>query len=144
MNEADFIALSDHLKEVLPIFQEFCDRHCFVFVERKSLGRYPRVRIERVGDINIWFDLWMEFDANGRRFEIFSRDLPYELSAGAHFDEFSSDGRNRFHKVYQCFSGRSFDEVCASLAVELEKNLPILEGWDVRFLKADGVKTRIS
>ncbi len=82
MNESDFATLNEHLEEVRPIFDDFCARHGFVYVNRKSLGRYPRIRIERPGAPTIWFDLWMEFNKDGQRFEQFTRDLPYECVGG--------------------------------------------------------------
>ena len=42
MNKNDFAALNEHLLEVQPIFADFCNRNGFVFVDRKSLGRYVR------------------------------------------------------------------------------------------------------
>src|SRR6516165_5430607 len=69
MNEADFAALNEHLEELRPIFDAFCARHRFVYGDRKSLGRYPRIRIEKTGATKIWFDLWMECDKEGQRFE---------------------------------------------------------------------------
>jgi hypothetical protein len=144
MNEADFAALNEHLEEVRPIFDDFCIRHGFVYVNRKALGRYPRVRIEKTGATKIWFDLWMECDKNGQRFERFSRDLPYELSAGAYVDE--QDGSKygvRFQKGLLCFSGKPFDQVGAVLRSEMEKHLPALKQWDAQHLKENGKKVQL-
>ena len=144
MNEADFAALNEHLEEVRPIFDAFCARHGFVYVNRKSLGRYPRIRIERPGEPTIWFDLWMEFNKDGQRFEQFRRDLPYELSAGASL--VVQDGSKygiRFDKCFQYFSSKPFDQVGAVLQSEMEKHLPTLEGWNARYLKDNGEKVRL-
>jgi hypothetical protein len=148
MNEADYFArldaLNEHLQEVRPIFDAFCARHGFVYVDRKSLGRYPRVRIERTGATKIWFDLWMEPDKDGRRVEQFRRDLPYELSAGAYVDvQDGSKYGTRFQKAIQCFSGKPFDQVGAVLQSEMEKHLPTLEQWDVQHLKENGKKVQL-
>jgi len=144
MNEADFAALNEHLEEVRPIFDEFCVRHGFVYVDRKSLGRYPRVRIEKTGATKIWFDLWMEFDKDGQRFERFKPDLPYELSAGASLVvQDGSEYGIRFDKCFQCFSGKPFDHVGPVLQDEMEKHLPALEGWDVQHLKQNGEKVQL-
>lgn len=144
MNEADFAALNEHLEEVRPIFDAFCARHGFVYVNRKSLGRYPRIRIQRPGAPTIWFDLWMEFDKDGRRFERFRRDLPYELSAGASL--ILEDGSKygvRFDKCFQCFAGKPFDQVGAVLETEMEKHLPTLERWDAQYLRENGEKVQL-
>src|SRR5579862_708113 len=141
MTLADFAALNEHLEEVRPIFDDFCARHVFVYVNRLSLGRYPRIRVERAGETTIWFDLWMEFDKDGQRFERFRRDLPYELAAGAFVD--IADGSThgiRFQKCFQCFSGKPFDEVGSILSTEMERHLPTLEEWDVQYLKVNGTK----
>jgi len=119
-------------------------RNGFVFVDRKSLGRYPRVRIERPGLIKLWFDLWMESDKDGRRFERFRRDLPYELSVGAYVDV--QDGSRfgiRFQKSFQCFSGKPFDQVGAVLQSEMETHLDTLEKWDEHYLNENGQKVRL-
>ena len=144
MNEADFAALNEHLEEVRPIFDDFCARHGFVYVNRKSLGRYPRVRIEKTGATKIWFELWMECDKDGQRFERFRHDLPYELSAGAYVDvpDGSKHG-TRFQKAAQCFAGKPFDQVGAVLRSEMEKHLPTLEQWDVQHLKDNGKKVQL-
>ena len=148
MNETDYFAaldaLNEHLQEVRPIFDVFCARNGFGYVDRSSIGRYPRIRIERRGGTIIWFDLWMEFDQNGHRFEQFRRDLPYELSAGAYVDvQDGSKYGTRFQKAVRCFSGKPFDQVGAVLRSEMEKHLPTLEGWDAQFLKDNGEKVQL-
>src|ERR1700677_2944719 len=86
MNEEDFIKLRKHLSTVRPIIDEFCRAHEFACVNPLSLGRYPRIRIEKAGDINRWLDLWMGLDKDGKRFEKYFDDVPYDLSAGAYAD----------------------------------------------------------
>jgi hypothetical protein len=144
MNESEISALNEHLEEVRPLFDSFCARHGFVYVNRSSLGRYPRVRIEKVGATTIWFDLWMECDKDGRRFERFRRDLPYELSAGAYVDlQDGSKYGTRFQKAVQCFAGKPFDQIGAVLQGEMERYLPTLEQWDVQYLKDNGKKVQL-
>jgi len=149
MNEAEYFdaraALNEHLKEVIPIFDDFCARNGFVYVDRKSLGQYPRIRIERTGATTIWFDLWMEFDKDGQRFEQFRRDLPYELSAGAYVvEQDDSKCGTRFDICFQCFSRKPFEEVGVVLQSEMQKHLPALEKWDVQYLKENGRKVQLS
>jgi hypothetical protein len=144
MNEADFAALNEHLQEMRPIFDDFCTRNGFVYVDRKSLGRYPRIRIEKPGATKIWFDLWMESDKDGQRFERFRRDLPYELSAGAYVDvQDGSKYGTRFQKSLQCFSDKPFDQVGAVLQNEMQKHFHTLEEWDTPYLKDNGEKVQL-
>ena len=144
MNLADFAALNEHLQEVRPIFDAFCARNGFAYVPQLALGRYPRIRIEREGATHIWFDLWMEFDENGQRFEKFRRDLPYELGAGAYvFEDDGSKHGTRYDITSPCFSGKPFDQVGVVLQSEMEKHLPTLEAWDVHYLKANGRKVKL-
>jgi hypothetical protein len=135
----DWVALNEHLAEVRPIFDAFCTRNRFAYVNRLSLGRYPRMRIERTGATNIWFDLSMDLDKDGTRFEQFRRDLPYELSGGAYIDV--PDGSKygtRFSEIILCFSGKPFDEVGAVLETEMEEHLPTLEGMGRAYLTDNG------
>jgi hypothetical protein len=148
MNEADYFAaiaaLNEHLREVQPIFDEFCARNGFVYVPRLSIGRYPRIRIVRERQTNIYFDLWMDLDEKGGRFETFRRDLPYSLYAGA--DIIENDGSKhgiRFQKGITCFSGKPFDQVGAVLQSEMQKQLPTLEQWDAKYLKENGEKVKL-
>ncbi len=153
MNEADFlasnksmdfVALNEHLKEVRPIFDDFCVRHGFAYMPRAAIGRYPRIRIAREGLIHLYFDLQMELDESGNRFEKFRRNLPYGLCAGAYIVE--DDGSKygvRFQKGLICFSGKPFDQVGAVLQSEMEKHLPTLEGWNAKYLKDNGEKVQL-
>ena len=153
MNEADFlasnksmdfVAFNEHLNEVRPIFDDFCARHGFAYMPRAAIGRYPRIRIAREGLTKLYFDLQMELDEKGQRFEKFRRDLPYGLSAGAYVDE--QDGSKygvRFQKGLICFSAKPFDQVGAVLQNEMEKHLPTLEQWDVQHLKDNGKKVQL-
>ena len=148
MNEAEYFdtldALSKHLQEVRPIFDDFCARNEFVYVPRLAIGRYPRIRIVRERLTNIYFDLWMDCDEKGQRFEQFRRDLPYSLYAGASIIE--ADGSKhgiRFQKDITCFSGKPFDQVGAVLQSEMEKHLPTLEQWDVQHLRQHGKKVQL-
>jgi len=140
----DFVALNEHLKELRPIFDDFCAKNGFVYVPRLSIGRYTRIRIARERLTKLYFELQMELDEKGCRFEKFRRDLPYGLCAGA--DIVEDDGSKhgvRFQKDIICFSGKPFDQVGAVLKSEMEKHLPTLEAWDVQFLKDNGEKVQL-
>lgn len=142
--EAPHAALREHLREVRPIFDAFCDRHGFANVDPQRLGRYPRIRIERSGSTNLWFELWMDLDKNGRRFERFRRDLPYELSAGAYIEVDPGTGSTiRFYKFILCFRGKPFEQIGAILESEMERFLPTLEGWDAEYLAKTGAQVQL-
>ena len=141
--EAHFAALREHLSEVRPSFDAFCARHGFEYV-RGGLGRYPRIRIERVDERTLWFDLSMGLDAQGRRFESFERDRPYELGAGACLDV--RDGPKhgtRYCKSVMCFEGVPFEQVGAMLLTEMEKYLPLVGQWTAQYLRESGMKVKL-
>lgn len=139
--EANFAKLNEHLAEVRPIFEGFCEHYGFEFANRLSIGRYPRIRISRAKRTTIWFDLMMGLDDSGRRFEGFWRGAPYDFGGGACFT--LSDGSKRgahFQKGLPSFEAKPFDEVKAVLSSELERLLPILETWDERYLMEHGAR----
>jgi hypothetical protein len=139
-----FAALNEHLQELLPIFDDFCARNGFVYANKESLGRYPRIRIEKNGATNIYYDLRMGLDREGHRFEQFRHDLPYDLSAGAYL--VVQDGSKygiHFSKYIQCFSGKPFDQMSVVLQSEMQKHLPMLKEWDVQYLKDNGKKVQL-
>lgn len=144
MNEADYHALSEHLEGIRPIFDTFCTKHGFFHANKLSLGRYPRIRIEKPAFVKLWFDLSMELNQEGRRFEKFTPDLPYGLGAGAYIE--FQDGPEygaRLQTAFTCFSDKPFYEVGAILEAKMESSLRVLEGWDVRYLQAHGKKIQL-
>jgi len=68
------LELAEHLQAVRPLVDEFARAHGFELVDPRSLGRYPRIRIARADQPQIWFELWMGLDEHGRRYERFRRD----------------------------------------------------------------------
>lgn len=144
MNESDFDALNEHLLKVRPLFDEFCARNSFNYVPRVAIGRYPRIRIQKYDSPKLWFDFSISTDPGGHRFEIFNRELPYELAAGAYIvlrDEF--ERKVRFQKEIRCFSGMPFDQVHTILRAELQKNLQIIEKWNAANLRSDGIRVHL-
>ena len=142
MNETDFDIFNEPLRKVHPIFDEFCVRHKFMYVNRHQ--RYPRIRIERSGLVTLCFDLGMELDKDGSRFKEFRRDLPYEFSAGAYTDmENEYKKRVRFAKVFTILSGQSIDQIAPILQSEMDKYLVVLETWDAQYLKENGMKIQL-
>lgn len=147
MNEAEFHAhfnsLNAHLVEVRPIFNDFCNRHAFSFAERPSIGRYPRIRIVRCGAPKLWFDLMMELDPDGRRYEHFTRASLYELGAGAFLDIEDSPNNGTRHSIsFWCFKSKPFDQIGTILKDQLELNLNTLAGFDAGYILKNGEMTR--
>lgn len=144
MNENDFVELNEHLREFHPIIEDFCLRNQFISVARSSLGRYPRIRIERGDKLKIWFDLQMGLDREGRRFERFLLSLPYQLDAGAYID--NADGSQygeRFQKSINCFNQIPFTMAKSILFDELVRHLVTLESWDSDFLQEHGQRIQL-
>jgi|SRR5580698_148853 hypothetical protein len=144
MQEADFDALSEHLDEVRPIVDGFCKRHRFEYIRGPAIGRYPRIRIQRAGPVTLYFDLWMQLDKNEKRFETFRPNLPYDLYAGAEIHEVGgSEFGATVHVGLTCFAGVPFEQVRGILESKLEKTLPLLEAWDVPYLRRKGERIRL-
>jgi len=144
MTEEDFEKLGEHLKTVKPIIKNFCNKYEFVFVPQSSIGKYPRVRIEKSSKIQLWFDLWMELDVSGKRFTKFFPTIPYELSAGGYIDvEDGTPYGHRYQKAFVCFANKPFNEVTDILLEELENNYWILSKWSINFLKVEGEKIQL-
>ena len=139
---AMFAAINEPLKELTPIFDAFCKDHSFSYVNRKALGRYPRIRINRSKHYTIWFDLWMECDPDGRRYEKFWREAPFELGAGSTVDYHQPEFRVRYGKAALCFSHKPFCALAAILREHMDLWLPKIEKWDCAFLKEHGSMMR--
>jgi len=86
----------------------------------------------------------MGLDKNGRRFEKYFDDVPYDFCVGADVT-FSDDTKygHRYGKVYLCFTNKSFREVPAILRQELEENLKIIETWTLETLMKEGKKVQL-
>lgn len=129
-----FKSLNEQMHRVQPIFEEFCCRNGFERFPRRSLGRYPRERIQRPGNPWLWYDLTMGCDESGRRYEDFSPEIPYEMSCGATYEESSC----RYTKAITCFRDLTFGKVTERLERELNYYLPTLKSWDADILKREG------
>jgi hypothetical protein len=144
MTEDDFTALGQHLQTLNPIIAEFCKRHGFERIVGPSVGRYPRIRLQRTDAITRWIDLWMGFDEAGHRFTSFTADLPYELSAGAFFDEpTTGPSQWRYQKAFLIWPALPFREVADKLAKALESGVAALEEWDATFLQTEGKRVTL-
>lgn len=141
MTEEDFASLRAPLQQLNPTIEEFCRKNGFERIEGPSVGRYPRVRLQRSDSITLWFDLWMGLDAEGERFSRVSPEIPYELSAGAFFDEQSgSAGRWRYQKSFVIWPSIPFHEIAEKLSEALEDGLKTLERWDLSLLQKEGLR----
>jgi hypothetical protein len=146
MDEQGYIDLRRHLSSVAPAFVGFCSRHEFEFANPLSLGRYPRIRIERVNQVCVWFDLWMSLDPDGHHFESFFDEIPYDLSAGVDvtFDAEPPHGR-RYQVGFSVWDRRPFSSIDEdSLVSTMEQWLPQLSEWDVSRLRAEGTVVEFS
>jgi hypothetical protein len=148
LDEAGFVALCEHLSEVRPIFDDFCARTGFVNFPKLALGRYPRIRIVRPavevpsGTIKLSFELYMEFDEHGQRFELFRPDLPYTLEACAQLDIRDDPKRGvRYWIGSVCFAHTPFHSVIAVLQREMESRLSVMELWDRQYIEEHGRKS---
>ncbi len=142
MSEDDFLELAAHLKALRPTFEMFCAQHGFEFVNRLALGRYPRIRIEKVIDnVHLWFDLWMCLDSDGNRYEKYFESIPYELSAGAFLDiiEEVSLAGHRYQIAFPIWERMPFSAIApAVLVAAMEDHLPQLSEWNVANLRSKG------
>jgi hypothetical protein len=144
MDPANFVALGQNLDQARPIFDDFCARYGFSYANPMSLGRYPRIRVDKVREIRMYFDLWMALDANGRYFEHYSPDLPYELGAGVWIDVADgTGGSTRFASSSECLAARPLSDITPILLQTMEEYLPRLESWSVGELQEKGRKVPI-
>lgn len=128
-----FLDLNRHLSEVRPIFDRFCREHGFAYVDRRSVGRYPIVQVERPGPVCLKLRFELGLDAEGRRYLRFHPQLQHELSVGASLPD--PDGYCRWEVI---FDHRPFIEVPGVLESELERALALAESWDEAWLRRNG------
>lgn len=135
-----FSALSSHLAPLIPAIAEFCSKHEYSFVDSRCLGRYPRVRVEKVGDVTAWLELWMCMDAEGNRYESFFETIPFELSAGVSVDlnDEPPHGR-RYYVALPIWERRPFSSITSEELIRaMELNLSTLNVWSIEMLRANG------
>jgi len=144
MIEEEYNGLREHLEEVFPIFEKFCYSSGYQLIDSKSLGRYPRIRVENVGFLVRWIDLWMALDEKGDRYKFYFNEIPYELSAGAYYD--FDDGTEygiRYQKSISLFTHRPFNKIPKELYQDLYKGKMEVEGWTRKMLQQHGVKVNL-
>jgi hypothetical protein len=125
--------LSKHLLEIDPILDNFCKEYNFVQIT-VGLRRYPKRRIEYECEINLYFDIQMETDAQGHFFTKFFSDIPYSLTAGGWID---IDGF-RYGKTDKSFKQVPFTLLKQNLRSYLQYEYNIISKWTVNTLKQEG------
>ena len=140
--EEEFKLLREHLSHLDPILERFCKEYGFEEVSNATnvLGRYPRRRVVRCGQVNLCFDMDMDLDSEGEYFREFNPSLPYTGGAGAWIDI----GSWRYSKGVSCFQGIPFSEVEKTLWDHLVSSYEKIKNWDANFLVKEGRKTSIS
>lgn len=135
-----FSELSEQLASLIPPFVEFCSKHEYSFVDSRSLGRYPRVRVEKVGDVIAWFELWMCLDPEGNRYESFFETIPFELSAGVYVDLNDQPPHGcRYYMAFSIWERRPFSSITSEELIRaMELNLSTLNVWSIEMLRVNG------
>lgn len=133
LNPEDFIRLGRHLGRLDPIIHDFCIEYNFV-IDDKSLGRYPRRRIKKHQEINLFYDLQMDEDSNNRFYEKFFEEIPYSLAAGGWIDIDTM----RYGKVILLFEGKPFNSVEKELGSILRIGFREIGIWSTDYLKHCG------
>jgi hypothetical protein len=128
--------LAPELDTLRPAFDAFCARHGFTYASKTSIGRYPRIRVDRELQ---WIDVWMELDANGQRFVEYSPDLPYELGAGAFLDEAGM----RYSAKGLVVEHATLDVIRTRVPELLDRALELLAPWDAAYLRAHGTRSAL-
>jgi hypothetical protein len=138
MNEEDYVSLAKHLENLDELIQSFCDTHGFI-VKSNGLGRYPRRRINKYGEVNFYFDLQMDLSMDGSQYEKFFPEIPYSLGMGAWLD----DGNERFYHNEWCFKNKPFKEVKVALRTLLDDNYLVMITWNRSWLMGKGKKSTL-
>lgn len=138
MSEQDFVDLAVHIEVLEPTFEDFCTRRGFV--RQGGLGRYPRIRIERETEVNLFFDLRMGLTAERRYFQQFFDSIPYDLCAGASIVvEGAISVPRRYQVAFSIWDRIPFCEISPQkLTAAMEDFLPRIEEWSAVRLQAEG------
>ena len=134
-----FAHLREHLSSLNPMFERFCRE--YGYEERTTaLGRYPRRRVCRYGEINLYLDLQMDLDEEGEFYQDFNSQLPYTMDAGAWLDI----NRMRYGTGFLCFQKLPFSEVEKLLWNYLLDGHSKMSGWTKDYLLKEGEKSPIA
>jgi hypothetical protein len=134
-----FAQLREHLSALNPMFERFCKEHGYE--ERTTaLGRYPRRYIQRLGEVNLFFDLQMDLDSEGEYFQQFDPSLPYSMGGGAWFDV-----EHVRHSIgFLCFQKVPFFEVEKQLWNYLAAGHNKMAEWNKGYLLKEGKESPIA
>ncbi|MCF6314078.1 MAG: hypothetical protein L3J39_16645 [Verrucomicrobiales bacterium] len=139
MDKEQYKLLSEHLDQIDPALLQFCEETGYT-MDNSNLGRYPRRRLQKCGEVSCFFDLQMDLDQNGERYEVFSDALPYSMGAGVGFDE----GDFRYSKRFLVMDGLSFLRVSKELIDILLETDQSLQKWNKERVRSEGRKVKLS
>ena len=139
----EFGRLREHLSSLNPIFERFCKEYGFheVTNEANVLGRYPRRRVVRYGQVNLCFDIDMDLDNKGEYFREFNPSLPYSMGAAGGWIDIE---RLRYGIIFECFQKLPFSEVEKRLWDYLVAGHSKMSSWNKDYLLKEGKKSPIS
>ena len=104
------------------------------------MGRYPRRRVCRYGEINLYLDLQMDLDEEGEFYQEFNSQIPYSMGAGAWVDV----NQVRHGVGFWCFQKLPFFEVEKKLWDCLVAGHSKMSGWNKDYLLKEGKKSPIA
>ena len=137
--EEDFVKLREHLSELDIDIEKFCINYNFERI-LSGLGRYPRIRLNKYNEVNLFIDLSMELDEKGNYYEYFFPEIPYRLDIGSWYDE----ANNRISYGEQIFKGKPFIEISDNIIDIFKSCLPILDKiYGIKWLKKYGRFSKI-
>ena len=144
MSEDDFIKLREHLKLIQPYFDDFVDDYKYEYANPKSLGRYPRLRINKNDNYHKWIELCMCLDDDGKRYEKFFEKIPYELSAGVYVKKNDLlKQQYRYQISTSIYDRKPFNQVSGSIVDDFKKCKAWLDGWDKESIMKEGVRVKL-
>jgi len=135
----EFARLREHLACLDTTFERFCKQNGYE--ERTTaLGRYPRRRVCRYGEINLYVDLQMDLDEEGEFYQEFNPRIPYSMGAGAWVDI----NQVRHGVGFWCFQKLPFSDVEKQLWNYLVESHKKMSDWNKDYLLKEGEKSPIA
>ena len=133
MQPEDYIKLSEPLSIFQSTFDAFCKRHGFK-QQKTAIGRYPRIRIVRERECNLYFDLQMDVNDQGKHFEKLTPNTPFSMGAGAWID---LEDKRYGHNI-TCFEAMPFQSVSMELMDHLNNGFTEIRPWTKQRLLQQG------
>lgn len=108
-------------------------------------GRYPSFRVYKINHegLVVWMLFEMGLDKFGNRFLVYSKDLPFEFSIGATYDQKNEHGLLRNFYVQNMWKEKQAAEALSILPKSLLEGVDILREWDKSFLLKNSVGVQI-